>query len=155
MSLLDKRPNYQFTPARNCTPEQDDEVVETKDQDTDRDYEVNKTAQKKSRPYKPKSKAAVVTLLPSNMYSSLSPEDKQVWSKLSPEGCATIIMMILRNGPRCLIMLLVIQQLLQYAILCRLSPQIMLVFVAKEGTKGANKNTYSVGQAAVALLSTV
>ena len=33
----------------------------------------------------------MVTLRPSNMYSSLSPEDKQVWSKLSPEGCAIII----------------------------------------------------------------
>ena len=71
--------------------DQDDKVGGTEDQDTDSDYKVNKTSQKKFIPYKPKSKAAMVTLLPSNMYSSLSPEDKQVWSKLSPEGCATII----------------------------------------------------------------
>ena len=29
--------------------------------------------------------------LPSNMYSTLSPEDKMIWGKLSPEGRAMII----------------------------------------------------------------
>ena len=41
--------------------DQDDEVGETEDQDTDSDYEVNKTAQKKFIPYKPKSKAVIIT----------------------------------------------------------------------------------------------
>ena len=48
--------------------DQDDEVGGTEDQDTDSDYEVNKTSQKKFIPYRPKSKAAMVTLLPSSMY---------------------------------------------------------------------------------------
>ena len=71
--------------------DQEEDTTETEDQDTEDDYEVNKTAQKKFVPYKPKSKAAMVTLLPSSMYSTLSAEDKQVWSKLSPEGRAIII----------------------------------------------------------------
>ena len=40
--------------------DQDDEVGGTEDQDTDGDYKVNKTSQKKFIPYKPKSKAAMV-----------------------------------------------------------------------------------------------
>ena len=40
---------------------------------------------------KTKSKIALLTMLPSNMYSSLSQEDKQVWGKLSAEGRAMII----------------------------------------------------------------
>ena len=70
---------------------QDEESHEDGDYVTDTDYEVNKTTQKKFVPYKPKSKAAMITLLPSNMYSTLSAEDKQVWGKLSPEGRAIII----------------------------------------------------------------
>ena len=42
-------------------------VDEAEDQGTDGDYEINKAAQKKFIPYKPKSKAAMVTLLPSSM----------------------------------------------------------------------------------------
>ena len=43
---------------------------------------------------KTKSKIALLTMLPSNMYSSLSQDDKQVWGKLSAEGRAMIIKMI-------------------------------------------------------------
>ena len=70
--------------------EEDDQGQEEPNDDDEVNLEINKTMQKKPA-IKTKSKIALLTMLPSNMYSSLSQEDKQVWGKLSAEGRAMII----------------------------------------------------------------
>ena len=73
------------------------ETEEIKNVETEETYqeedqlEVNKSILKRGNEKPAKSKIALLTMLPSAMYSTFSSEDKQAWAKLSPKGRAMII----------------------------------------------------------------